>query len=340
MQPLLEESSVRTSVRRRRRTRKKTRPIARILLIAVCFCIYVVLSTGALALYGPFENLRSTLIGMVLTSRHPWWIEPFYSAETLAKYKPIGLDEMERGTLNAHNYSSVDDQGIEVVPIKTAKYSGALLIVHDPKRVHVAVTKHLNSVGETVSDMVNGAGGIAGINAGGFFDRQGLGTGGIPMGITISRGKYISGDKTTLQPVIGITKNGALVVGKYRYDELVKLQVEDAISFGPALVQDGKPYLKSSDGSWGIAPRSAIGQREDGAIMLLAISGRGNNGLGASLLDCQEIMLQHGAFVAGNLDGGYSTELYYDKEFIVPPSNPLGERFVATSFIVDDVSAP
>ncbi len=300
--------------------------------------IYAIVSTAALVLYGPFENIRRTVIGAILTSRHPWVIEPFYSAETLAKYRPVSFDAMDEGTMSANDFSAIKDDGIEVIPIETAKYSGSLLVINDPKRVHVAVTKYLNNVGQTVSEMVKDADAIAGINAGGFYDVSGKGTGGVPLGITISRGKFVAGDQETTQPVIGLTREGALIVGKYTYAELQKLGVTDAISFGPQLVRDGKPYLRETDGSWGVAPRSAIGQRRDGAILLLALSGRGNNGIGATLLDCEEVMLQNGAYVAANLDGGYSSELYYNGQFLVTPSNPLGERYVATSFVVDGVT--
>lgn len=310
----------------------------RISLTIGALFIYLILSTAAFVLYGPFENIRRTVIGAILTSRHPWVIEPFYPSATLAKYRPVGLDAMDEGNMQAGNYSAIHDEGIEVIPIKTAKYSGSLLVINDPKRVHIAVTKELNNVGQTVSQMVKDAKAIAGINAGGFYDGAGRGTGGVPMGLTISRGKYVSGDQKSSQPVIGITKDGALVVGKYKYEDLQKLGITDAISFGPQLVRDGKPYLAESDGSWGVAPRSAIGQRRDGAILLLALSGRGNNGIGASLLDCEEVMLENGAYVAANLDGGYSSELYYNGDFLVTPSNPLGERYVATSFVVDEVT--
>ncbi|WP_047153099.1 phosphodiester glycosidase family protein [Aneurinibacillus tyrosinisolvens] len=299
--------------------------------------IYLVISTGGLVLYGPFENLRSTVIGAVLTSRHPWYIEYFYSSTALAKYRPVGMDKMSEGTMKASNFSSVNDTGIEVIPIEAKKYSGSLLVIKDPKRVHVAVTKYINNVGQTVSEMVKDANAVGGINAGGFYDVKGKGTGGIPMGITVSHGRYVSGDQTVRQPLIGITQNGALVIGKYAYNEIKELGIQDAVSFGPELVKDGKPFLEETDGSWGIAPRSAIGQRSDGAILLLALSGRGNGGVGGTLLDCEKIMLDNGAQFAANLDGGYSSELYYKGDFLVPPSNPLGERYVATSFVIDGV---
>lgn len=309
----------------------------RLLLGASCLGLYFLLSTAAISLYGPFENIRSTVVGMVLTSRHPFVITPFLSKEALAKYQPVGLDAMERGEGAIGNFSHIQDEGMDIIPLKTNKYTGTILVVKDPKRVHLGVTKHLNHVGQTVSEMVKDANAVAGMNAGGFFDVEGLGTGGIPMGLTISRGSYVSGDKEALQPVIGLTSKGALVVGKYTYDELKKMEVTDAVSFGPELIKDGKPYLHESSGSWGVAPRTAIGQREDGAILFLAISGRGNNGIGASLLDVQQILLDQGAVIGANLDGGYSTELYYQGKFLVPPSNPLGERYVATSFLVDGV---
>jgi exopolysaccharide biosynthesis protein len=321
------------------RAKKKTGRLWKVLLGSICLTIYFIISTAATVLYGPFENLRRTVIGAVLTSRHPQYIEPFYSAATLKKYQPISIDKMSLGSMTTNNYSQVHDNGVEVVPISTSKYSGSLLIINDPKRVHVAVTKYLNDVGQTVSDMVKQEGAVAGINAGGFYDIKGHGTGGMPTGPTFSRGKYIGGSNGSADalPMIGISKEGALVVGKYKFDDLKKLGIADAVSFGPQLVKDGQPYLKESDDSWGIAPRSAIGQRQDGAILLLALSGRGQQGIGASLLDCEEVMLENGAIIAGNLDGGYSTELYYKNDFLVAPSNPLGERYVATSFIVDGV---
>ncbi|CEH31622.1 hypothetical protein AM501_03055 [Aneurinibacillus migulanus] len=322
-----------TLPRRRKRRKKK----GKLLGIGILLSIYVGLSTAALVLYGPFEHLRSTVIGAVLTSRHPWYIEYFYSPTALAKYKPVGMDKMSEGDMRTDNFSDVHDDGIEVIPIEEKRYNGSLLVVKDPKRVHVAVTKHINNVGQTVSEMVKDANAVGGINAGGFYDVKGKGTGGIPMGITISRGKYISGDQSVRQPVIGITEQGALIIGKYKYEEIKELGIQDAISFGPQLVKDGRPFLGEDDGSWGIAPRSAIGQRSDGAILLLALSGRGSDGVGATLLDCEKIMLDNGAEFAANLDGGYSSELYYQGDFLVAPSNPLGERYVATSFIVDGV---
>lgn len=315
--------------------KRKKHPLVRGIVIGLCSLIYAVVSTGLIVLYGPYDQLRRVVIGAVLTSSHPWVIKPFFSAATLNKYRPVSIYKMSKPTMKTVNYSKVHNAGIQIIHIQTDKYSGVLMIVDDPKRVHVAVTNQLGTVGETVSHMVADAHAIAGINAGGFSDGVGHGTGGQPLGITVSRGRFITGGGTGTNPIIGITKDGALIIGSYTYTQLRRIGIEDAVCYGPQLVKDGKPFLTSSDGSWGIAPRSAIGQRKDGAIMLLALSGRGNGGLGASLTDCEQVMLQYGAQEAANLDGGYSTELYYNHRFLVSPSNPLGERYVATSFVVD-----
>ena len=310
----------------------------RVVFISFLVLAYMFISTGVLVLYGPFESLRRTVIGAILTSSHPWVIKPFFSTASLKKYQPVAVDAMSSSGTAPLDFSNIRDGGTHVIPIQSNRYSGTLLVIDDPKRVHVAGTKYLNKVGETVSAMVKDAHGLAGINAGGFYDGLGHGTGGVPIGLTLSRGKYIAGDKQSAQPMIVMTKEGALVVGKYTYKQLQQLGVQDAVSFGPELVRNGKPYLTLNSGSWGIAPRSAIGQRPDGAILLLALSGRGSGGIGASLLDCENVMLKNGAYIAANLDGGYSTELYDNGKFLVAPSNPLGERYVATSFIVDGVN--
>jgi exopolysaccharide biosynthesis protein len=134
--------------------------------------------------------------------------------------------------------------------------------------------------------------------------------------------------------ITAITKKGQLIVGPHSLNDLQKLGATEAISFGPELVINGKGTIKSGDGGWGIAPRTAIGQRSDGAIILLAIDGRTTKSIGASLKDVQNIMLQYGAVNASNLDGGSSTTMYYNGEIINNPCDPLGERAVPSAFIV------
>lgn len=302
------------------------------LLLTIVLLIYLTVSSVLLVFYGPFENVRATAVGAVLTSRHPQYAEFFLSAEALQRYRPMSMLVAAEGTTEKVGYAEVVDDSLEIIPIDEKLFSGKLMVVRDPKRIQVEVTQHIGDVGELVSTMAERADAVAAVNAGGFLDVEGRGTGGIPLGLTISHGQGIM--PLTRDPIIGFSPEGALYIGKYTEEELRELKLVEAVAFGPQLVHEGKGMISSGDGGWGRSARSAIGQRRDGAVLLLVVQGRGAGGIGATLKDLEQILLQHGAVTAANLDGGFSAEMWHDGELIVPPSNPLGERPVATAFVV------
>ncbi|MGZ4135749.1 MAG: phosphodiester glycosidase family protein [Tumebacillaceae bacterium] len=295
-------------------------------------CAYLAASSVLLVFYGPFEHLRATVVGSILTSRHPQYAEFFLSSSKLRQYKPLDINTVASHDATLGNYSDVSDDAIEVLPIDDKLFTGKLMVIHDPKRIKVAVTSHLGDVGELVSDMAQREHAVAATNAGGFLDVAGRGTGGIPIGLTIANGKQVIAPSS--DPIVGFTKEGALVIGKYTPQELAKLGLVEAVSFGPQLIHDGNGMIESGDGGWGRSARTAIGQRADGSVLLLVVQGRGTGGIGATLEDLQRILLENGAKEAANLDGGFSSEMWQDGQLIVPPSNPLGERPVATAIIV------
>ena len=96
-------------------------PLWKRLVLTLTFVVYMVTSSGLIVLYGPFENIRRTVIGMVLTSRHPQYLNYFYSKATLDKYRPTN-DNMTKGSMNAVAIlPNIHDAGIEVIPITTNK---------------------------------------------------------------------------------------------------------------------------------------------------------------------------------------------------------------------------
>ena len=84
----------------------------------------------------------------------------------------------------------------------------------------------------------------------------------------------------------------------------------------------------------GTNPRTAIGQTADGKILLLAVDGRQPNSIGATFSDLQDIMAQYGAVNASTMDGGTSTQMYYDGEVINVPYSPTGPRSCPTAFLI------
>jgi len=299
--------------------------------------IFALITAPLIVFYGPFGNVRKTVVGAAMTTlSHQWIAKMFLSDEKIQaildenKIETITQDDTAIEFVNKHD-TSVDVEEIS----EGSKFHGYMIIIKDPTRVKVGCSSKLGTAGEMTSQIAKANGAVAAINGGGFTDQTGTsmwtGTGGIPTGLLMSNGQIISSDlgsEKVKVDVMAITKDGALLVGPHSISEMKKLGVMEAISFGPALIVNGKTTIKSGDGGWGIAPRTAIGQKKDGTILMLVIDGRQTDSLGASLRDVQNIMVEYGAYNATNLDGGSSTTMYYDNEVLNNPCDPLGERSV------------
>ncbi len=311
------------------------------------FLIFEMIFTGITAplivFHGPFENVKKTVVGAAMTTlSHQYIAKLFLSDEEINKILGENVVETIQQDNAPINFKNTHDSNIEREDISDGrKFKGYMLIVHDPTRVKVGYSKKLGVEGELTSQIARDNGAVAAVNGGGFTDSSSgdskwTGTGGKPVGILMSNGKILYNDlkEDEERDVVAITKSGALLVGPHSLKELNELGATEAISFGPALVVNGKGTIKSGDGGWGIAPRTAIGQRKDGAILLLVIDGRQTTSVGATLKDVENIMLQYGAVNATNLDGGSSSTMYYEGDVINNPCDPLGERSVPSAIFV------
>lgn len=328
-----------------KKAKKKSRKISfkTILAFLVFEFIFTACTFPFILLYGPFEEAKATYVGAAMTSAsHQYLAKWFLSDDKIAKIQGQNTVETSGETTDESQIvvPKIKDDTIEIQTIEgNSKYNGYYMIIKDPTRVKVGYTSKLNVEGETTSQIAEKNGAIAAINGGGFVDQSSsaewTGNGGLPTGIIMSEGKVVhddlGGGKTT---TLGITKNGVMVVGNYSIAELKEKGVQEAVSFYPALIINGKMTQSSGDGGFGIAPKTAIGQRKDGAIILLVIDGRSLSSPGATVTEVQEIMYKLGAYNAINLDGGKSTTMYYDGEIINKPSNSMGERTIATAIIV------
>lgn len=300
------------------------------------FCVYNLLTIPPLVFYGPFPEVRQMIVGTIVTSRHPQFLKLFYpeaKVRQLMRQAGMVTDEIPTDSAKLAFSPSTDDR-IKLIEIDGGSFKGKLLQIYNPKRVKVVATKDLLKAGEKTSDIAQRVKAVAAINGGGFIDPNGKGNGGFPQGITIHEGQILTGQQsTTPQDIIGLDKDGVLIIGKYTLAELKTNQVLEAVSFGPQLIKDGQRKVRGN-GGWGIAPRTAIGQTKEGTILLLTIDGRQLSSVGATLKDVQEIMLDYGAVNAANLDGGSSTTMFYQDKVVNTPANPFGERYVPTAFVV------
>lgn len=246
-----------------------------------------------------------------------------------------------------------DGDGIELHEISGPMYHGALLIVYDPSRVICATIDNYthSGAGMTLEQLIEKYGAVAGINGGQYEDESGLGIGGWPVGVVMSQGVlradnadefYEAGtdengdpiyETRTALPTVGFTQDDILVVGTFGGGYAESMGIRDAVSFGPALIVNGEAANYSGVGG-GLNPRTAIGQRADGAVLLLCIEGRRSSSMGATMADLIDIMVQYGAVNAFNLDGGMSSSMYYNGEEIIDNANIRQDRAIPTAWVV------
>ena len=280
------------------------------------------------------------------TSAIRWISNIFLSDEELENYKSVSTENTVTEAVNtslihiAEGTASLPpSESVQLIDIAEGTCKGKLLIVSDPKQVILGTSdEFVRQPGLLLTDMVAKYDGIAGINAGGFNDENGSGNGGIPQGLVITNGEIIWGDATTPYHMVGLDSDGILHVGAMSGNTAVEQGVQWAVSFithdglASSLIINGEVQQQNLGG--GVNPRTALGQRADGALLLLVLDGRSINTLGATMEDVVNIMLEYGAVNAGNLDGGSSSVMVYDGEIINHCASVTGPRRIPTGFIV------
>ena len=212
------------------------------------------------------------------------------------------------------------------------EYAGKLALCKQPERVMVGTCEGLFEYGSYISDIVRDYDAMLGINASGFADYEGNGTGGLPYGLLKSEGELLQPAVGNGWKIIGFDADDRLQVGEF-YDTA---NLRDAVEFHPALLIDGE-NLVAGAGLSDQQPRTAIGQALDGTVLMLVVDGRQLHSFGISIERCGEIMERYGAFQASMLDGGSSSVMVYDGREITSPTtlsqNPEG-RYLPDAFLV------
>lgn len=118
------------------------------------------------------------------------------------------------------------------------------------------------------------------------------------------------------------------------------LTEKDIMLSGPLLIFDRKiAELDTSSFTKSRHPRTAIGIKENGKVILLTVDGRQENSAGMSLYELTQTMRWLGCVSAINLDGGGSTTLWVKEGVVNYPSDNKkwdheGERKVANVVIL------
>ena len=156
---------------------------------------------------------------------------------------------------------------------------------------------------------------IAAVNAGPYYDdgSDGWAVGSVPYGLALSENAVIWNDEQAAKcGFAGFNKDNILIVASSMTEEVAKeLEIRDGCSSGPVLMVNGKVNWEIYESNSGYMPRTVIGQRTDGAILLICAGGLNPDSLGASYHHMIDILKEYGAVNACALKGGLSSNMLY-----------------------------
>ena len=309
--------------------KKKSKKIWLRILITIIILGILGVSTLAFLLYGPYSGFREWLITSAMTTmRHQYLATWFYDDETIQEVLNnnkvhetdestdtsmiVVVDDKKEEIQYANEYErqilekDPEHEDYKIIKIEGKGYDGYMAVIYDPSRIKTVYTSKLGTTGEYLTKMAQDNDALIAINGGGFEDPN-----------------YVGDDK--------------LVLGKMTVDQAKKQKIRDGVTFGPFLIINGKASSVSGNGGWGTAPRTAIGQRQDGIVLFLVVDGRTVTRPGATMKDLIEIFERYGAYNASNLDGGTSSAMVVNNKIINDPVDQSGShrtRYISTAFIL------
>lgn len=207
--------------------------------------------------------------------------------------------------------------GIRIDTYEGENFTAQIMLVRDPSRVYLATSSETlskDTPGLKIDAAIEKEGAVAAINAGTCWD-DGTGSlevGSVPLGLNLSKGKVVwdsFSEATTDTGFVGFNRDNILIVANSVTEEkALELGIRDGCASGTVLIVNGNAV--DIDHS-GYSPRTAIGQRADGTVILVCTNGRTDEYIGATLPDVIAILQEYGAVNACALLGGSSANMLY-----------------------------
>lgn len=310
-------------------------------LFLVLFTI-IIMSFSALIMVinlifnGPSPTARNLLTMTLIEASATKWVPALFIGEdVVAEIRSSGniefkdeVTDVNTIVINRTDIVSVDDEwedypdGIRIEKVDGDTFNATVMIVRDPSKVYLGLSTYdgysTSIPGKRLNVAIEDEGAIAAVNAGAFNDdgTSGSYVGSLPEGLVYSGGKCVW--KTGAPPngitgFAGFNKDNILVVHRENITaaQAEELNIRDGCCFGPVLVMNGEINMEAYNKISGLNPRTAIGQRADGAVIFVCIDGRQPSSMGGEYGDIIDIMVEYGAINACNMDGGSSTVMMY-----------------------------
>ena len=298
----------------------------------------IILAVAALCLVmnlvfnGPSPAARKILtMSLTEASATKWVPGLFLDEETVAAIRknvdaelPDEVTDTSQVVIQTGSLASTDEwagypDGIYVEDIQGKTFNAHIMIIRDPSQVYMATSTSgnfsRNVPGKRITEVIETEGAIAAVNAGAFFDNGTAGpeVGSTPEGLVIAGGqvRWNSG-KAPEEGFVGFNEDNIMIVAKtMTAEKAMELNIRDGCCFGPVLIMNGEVSMEAYNSASGYNPRTALGQRADGAVIFLCIDGRQAGSIGGTYADIIDIMLEYGAVNACNMDGGSSSVMLY-----------------------------
>lgn len=223
--------------------------------------------------------------------------------------------------------STADSYSDDNLSIKLSEYTVSGTVVHvaeveadsaDYLKTAFAQGSYGKNVTAATSDIAESVNAILAIN-GDYYGAQ-------ETGYVIRNGKLYRSTAVSGREDLVIYKDGTFGIineSDVTAEQLIAKGAVQTLSFGPALVENGKVSVDSDDEvgrAMASNPRTAIGIKADGTYIFVVSDGRTDESEGLSLLQLAEFMKNLGAETAYNLDGGGSSTMVFNGNVVNTPT--------------------
>jgi|GEM_PF-662051 len=320
-------------------------------LIVIDVCAVICFAVA----YGPLDFFRNWVVTTALTTAtHRYFAYVLYSQTTVKAIADANVT-IEAGSASDASkivftdpstittYASVYDQQVltkdagndlyKVIELDEDSFHGYVVAIYDPSKINLVMAK--SKYGDVMTKFAEDNDAAVAINAGGYkrYSNDVIYT----RGNIIVDGKIYKNNGDANQ-MIGMNADNVLCLANQTAQQAVNAGWRWAVQFGPFLVVNGVKSTFKGNGGYGIQPRTAIGQRQDGIVLFVVIDGRSSSSSGISMPDLADVMVRYGCYNAANLDGGGSTTLVVNGVLTNEPRGggwgAVTERHVYNALIV------
>lgn len=208
--------------------------------------------------------------------------------------------------------------GIHIETYEGETFTAHIMVIRNPANVYLATSTDdfsTETPGISMDAAIDKENAIAAINASYFWDdgSGSLAVGSLPAGLVLSHNTVVWDKFHDMVPergFVGFNEDNILIVSDtMTAEEAGILGIRDGCAGGPILMINGKPVDIGYHS--GYNPRTAIGQRADGAVLFVCAEGRNSESLGATYEDVIRILEEYEAVNACMLRVDSASNMLY-----------------------------